>query len=305
MRETLISVLIPTYNAEKYIVRLLDKLYSQKLSHFQSLEIIVVDSSSTDKTLSIIKEMYPEVIIEVIKNNNFDHGGTRNMLAGLANGDYLLYMTQDAIPYDAFLICNLYKELDEKTLISYARQIPKEDAGILEVFARGFNYPDKKIYKNKESIREIGIKTFFNSNVCSMYKRTCFEQFEGFPEKIILNEDMIMASKVILSGYNVCYSNEAKVYHSHNYTYKQQFKRYFDIGMAFEETDYLLEYASNEKEGLRMIIEQLKFLIAKKYVLVIPKALIEVLVKFIGYKIGKKSEFLSPRLVRKFSAYMK
>ncbi|MGR5909261.1 hypothetical protein ACT7C4_01715 [Bacillus pacificus] len=70
-----------------------------------------------------------------------------------------------------------------------------------------------------------------------------------FHKKVILNEDLILASKVILEGKNVIYTPTAKVFHSHNYNLKQQFKRYFDIGMAFKSTNYLLEHVSNEKRG--------------------------------------------------------
>jgi rhamnosyltransferase len=301
-----ISVLIPTYNAEKYIKTLLNALLNQVLEEDQKLEVIIVDSTSTDNTVSIIQSDYPNVKVEIIPNNKFDHGGTRNYLASLATGQYLLFMTQDAIPFDNYLISNLLKSFQEKdVLISYARQIPKADANPLEVFARHFNYPPVNQVKDKSTIKELGIKTFFNSNVCSMYDKKTFEYFRGFPEKVILNEDMILASKVILGGYKVVYNAEAKVYHSHNYNLKQQFKRYFDIGMAFSNTSYLLDYASNEKEGFKMVKTQCKYLISKKLFHLILYSIIENGVKFIAYNLGKRHKFFPYKLKRKLSAYMK
>ncbi|PED65890.1 glycosyltransferase family 2 protein [Priestia megaterium] len=302
-----ISVLIPTYNAENYIKLLLEKLYLQKIGEADQLEIIIVDSNSTDNTEGIVREYFPGVMFHTISNKEFDHGGTRNYMASLSSGEFLLFMTQDAIPVDAFLIRNLLTDLkaDSNTMIAYARQIPKKDANELEKFARKFNYPPNNILKNKLSIQSMGIKTFFNSNVCSMYKLECFEQFGGFPEQIILNEDMILASKVILKNHQVAYSANSIVYHSHNYSLKQQFKRYFDIGMAFNDTKFLLKHASNEKEGFKMIKEQIKHLILIRKPHIIPKAIIENIIKFIGYNVGKRNKYIPYKVKRNLSAYMK
>lgn len=301
-----ISVLIPTYNAAGYLSELIPGLLNQKRSSNDELEIIVVDSSSTDRTQDILSRDYPEVTVHTIENKQFDHGGTRNLLANLATGDFLLFMTQDAIPYNDELIVNLKSEFaDENVLVCYARQIPKRDASPLEVFARSFNYPDRRVVKDQAAIKELGIKTFFNSNVCSMYRSSDFHKNGGFPEKIILNEDMIYASKVVFVGKKVVYVAEARVYHSHNYSLKQQFKRYFDIGMAFDETKYLLEHASNEKEGMRMVKKQLKYLIEMKKPYLIPYAILEAASKFIGYNLGKRHQKMPHKWKRRYSAYMK
>ncbi|HDR7827318.1 TPA: glycosyltransferase [Bacillus anthracis] len=307
MQKKKVSVLIPLYNAEVFIRDLMRKLEVQSLPKDVSMEIITVDSSSSDNTVAILNKEFPKVKCTVIKNKDFDHGGTRNLLMRQSDGDYLLYMTQDAIPVDNYLIANLLAQFeDENVKIVTARQIPRENVSPLEKFARNFNYPAESKVKTKESIDELGIKTFFNSNVCSMYHRTLFrEPFKGFPEKIILNEDMILAYETIMSGYKVVYEAEAKVFHSHDYSLKQQFKRYFDIGMAFDETSYILENVSNEKEGLRMIKAQQGFLWRNKKFLYIPYSLCESVVKLLGYKVGKKHQMLGYRVKKKLSAYLK
>ena len=89
------SIIIPTYNAESYLPPLLDALKEQSVSDF---ELIVIDSSSADKTVEIARGHTDNVI--VIPQSEFDHGGTRAKAALAANGDILLFMTQDALPYD-------------------------------------------------------------------------------------------------------------------------------------------------------------------------------------------------------------
>ncbi|KYC64647.1 glycosyltransferase [Heyndrickxia coagulans] len=305
--KALVSVLIPTYNAQNTIRELIQSIKSQSLPDNYGLEIILVDSSSTDSTIEIVKKHFPDVKIKVIKNKEFNHGSTRNYLARISKGDYLLFMTQDAIPYDNKLILNLLKNLlNDDNMICFARQLPKPDAKVLEIFARSFNYPNKKIIKNKEKIKELGVKTFFNSNVCSMYKRKLFEPpFNGFPNDIILNEDLVLAYKVIIRNKNVVYEPAAKVYHSHDYNIKQQFKRYFDIGMAFKETEALFKNISNEKEGLRMLLNQVKYLVKKKKINLILYCLTENVAKLIGYRLGKMNNKIPKNIRSKFSAYSK
>ncbi|CEE03056.1 Glycosyl transferase, family 2 [Caldibacillus thermoamylovorans] len=303
-----VSVLIPTYNAEQFIRPLLSKLENQKLPEGVAMEIILVDSSSTDRTKGIVKEQFPNVQFHTIPNKEFNHGGTRNMLADLATGEFLLYMTQDAIPFDDKLIMFLLENFqDENVLIACGRQIPKEDANPLEKYARSFNYPDKRIIKDKSKISELGIKTFFNSNVCSMYRATLFrgDEFHGFPNDVILNEDIILSYYVIMKGYKVIYDNRAIVYHSHNYSIKQQFKRNFDIGMAFNESEFMLENVSNEKEGIKLVLGQLNYLIKNGYITQVPRCIVESGIKFIGYKLGRRHHLFSEKTKRKLSAYMK
>lgn len=303
-----VSILIPTYNAKNYIDDLITKLDDQVLPDGCKCEIIMVDSSSTDGTKQMVEEKYPNVLFHTIPNKEFNHGKTRNLLAHLASGDYLLFMTQDAIPYNYQLINSMLSNFeDDMVQIVSARQIPREDANPLEKFARSFNYPDIKMIKHKGKINEWGIKTFFNSNVCSMYRASLFHggEFNGFPEDVILNEDIIFSYHVIMNGYKVIFDNKAMVYHSHNYSLKQQFKRYFDIGIAFRDSKFMLDNVSNEKEGMRMIKEQMKYLFKHKYFFHIFYSVLEAGTKFVGYNIGKRHELLSQNVKRKLSAYMK
>ncbi|WP_270166003.1 glycosyltransferase family 2 protein [Paenibacillus sp. SYP-B4298] len=299
----MISILIPTYNAGPYIRLLLEGLYSQQVD--EPIEIIITDSSSTDDTVQVIRE-YPGVQLEVIPNASFDHGSTRNTMASRASGDYLLFMTQDALPCDDKLLARLLACCrQQQAAACYARQIPREQAHELEVFARTFNYPSQSLEKNKQRLAELGIKTYFSSNVCCMYKAEVFFALGMFPEKIILNEDMIFAQRAISRNYSVHYCAEAQVFHSHNYTLTQQFKRYFDIGMAFQHTWQDFAHVSNEKEGLRMVRRQIRHLYHRRKLRLVPYALLDTAAKFIGYNLGKRHRLLPHGLKRKYSLYLK
>ena len=83
-----ISIIIPTYNAQNYLKKLLDEIKIQSLSDY---ELIIIDSSSKDKTVEVAKKYTDNVI--VIPQNEFDHGGTRAKAAQLAKGEILVFLT--------------------------------------------------------------------------------------------------------------------------------------------------------------------------------------------------------------------
>ncbi len=93
----LVSVFIPTYNGEEYIYDCLKAVFEQKLPKGWDIEVLVTDSSSTDRTVEIVKS-FPKVNLEVIPKSEFSHGKTRNDGAHKAKGEFIAYLTQDAIP---------------------------------------------------------------------------------------------------------------------------------------------------------------------------------------------------------------
>ena len=171
-----------------------------------------------------------------ISGKEFDHGRTRNRATAYSNADIFVCMTQDAIPADDQLVerfVEVFKSNPEIG-IAYGRQLPREDCNIIERYTRRFNYPEKSRIKSKVDLPQLGIKTFFCSDVCAAYRRNYLLSAGGFEDPTIFNEDMIFAGKRILAGDKVAYVAEAKVIHSHNYTGNQQFHRNFDLAVSQE-----------------------------------------------------------------------
>jgi rhamnosyltransferase len=295
-----VSVVIPTRNAEQYIQDLLDKLCSQNVT---VREIIIIDTDSEDRTVEMCSK-YDRVKIIKIKQSEFDHGGTRNLGARSSSGDYIVFLTQDAIPENESFIEKLLKPFNDPRIAAvYGRQIAREDAHPIEKFAREFNYPKHDILKSKKDINNLGIKTFFFTDVCSAFRNSDFEAVGGFPENVIMNEDMIIASKLILSDRMIGYAWEAAVLHSHDYTLRQVFGRYFDIGVSIRMHDYILKYAKAEAEGGKFMKEAAKRLIKSRNYLGLCKLLTESVCKFVGYKLGISYKVLPTRVARRFSMH--
>jgi rhamnosyltransferase len=277
-----ISVIIPTLNAGRLIGQLLSGLLSQDL---RPGEIIVIDSSSQDNTVDIAKKTGVSTL--VIPRSTFNHSKTRNQAALTAAGDTLVFMTQDAIPVNNSLLRELTAPLQEPDIAAtYARQIPRPDAPLLEVFTRYFNYPEKASVKSLNDLKQLGIKTFFSSNVCSSMKRELFIKAGMFPESVRANEDMVITAKYIINGYKVAYVPEAMVIHSHNYSLLRQYRRYYNIGSSIRENRWILDYAHAEGEGMKFIQEQIQFVVKKHKFHLIPYIFFESLAKFLGFRMG-------------------
>ncbi|EIS2942916.1 O antigen biosynthesis rhamnosyltransferase RfbN, partial [Salmonella enterica subsp. enterica serovar Eko] len=165
------------------------------------------------------------------------------------------------------------------------------------------NYSSKSIVKSKADIEKFGIKTVFMSNSFAAYRRSVFEELSGFPEHTILAEDMFMAAKMIQAGYKVAYCAEAVVRHSHNYTPREEFQRYFDTGVFHACSPWIQrDFGGAGGEGFRFVKSEIQFLL-KNAPFWIPRALLTTFTKFLGYKLGKHWQSLPLSTCRYFSMY--
>ena len=137
-------------------------------------------------------------------------------------------------------------------------------------------------------MKELGIKTFFASNVCCAYDREKFWFQGGFIRKTIFNEDMIFAGKAILEDdYAVAYVASARVIHSHNYTCMQQFRRNFDLAVSQADHPEIFSKVSSESEGIRLVKQTARFLAGQHKPWLIPGLVVKSGFKFMGYRLGK------------------
>ena len=295
----MVSIIIPTLNASKYLPDLLSRLNDQTVTE---KEILIIDSSSTDNTVEIAEKF--KASVTVIPRKEFNHGNTRNLGAMKAKGDILVYMTQDAMPANKYLLEKLISPITNKSAsASYCRQLPAEDATPPEKFARIFNYTDRPVIKSKKDIPALGIKTFFFTNVCSAINKNVFFEEGCFPENVIMNEDIIFSAKLILNGQSIAYVPDAMVIHSHNYSLKDQFKRYFDIGIAFNRQRWFLELAPAEGEGLKYIKSLVRYLLDQNQILWIPYIFAESAAKYLGYRSGLLENIIPVKLKKHMSMH--
>ena len=250
-----VDVLIPVYKPDRRFARLIQMLKKQTVVPDR---IIIMNTEKAYWNADGYRDI-PGMEVHHLTKEEFDHGGTRNLAAWYSESDIMIFMTDDAVPQDEYLIENLLKGLDQKgpdgeaVAVAYARQLPAKDCRTIERYTRAFNYPDTPMVKTKKDVSTMGIKTYFASNVCCAYRKDIFRKLEGFVNSTIFNEDMIYAAAAMDAGYAVAYVPEAKVVHSHNLTPMQQFHRNFDLAVSQAEHPEVFADLKSEGEGIRLV----------------------------------------------------
>ena len=294
-----LTVIIPSYNGAEYLRRQLPSLIGQQPA---PLSIVVIDSSSRDESSHIARSA--GCIVEVIPQCEFNHGGTRNRAVSLAppGTEILVFLTQDALPEDPAFLERLVAPIREgRAWASYARQMAYAGAQPGEVFARLFNYPSVAELRTSADVERLGLKAYFFSNVASAISVEAFRKVGGFPDDVIMNEDMVLCARVLNHGGTVAYCPDAVVRHSHNYTIMQQFRRYFDIGAFLASTTIVSGRSLGH--GKRFVFGQLAWCWNHQAKLAIPRCIIESATKFLGINLGQRHRFLPRWLKRRCSMH--
>jgi rhamnosyltransferase len=287
VKELKIKIIIPTLNAGDNLKVLLESIKKQKNIIY---EVLVMDSESTDNTIKIAKEY--RCNIKRIKRYEFNHGTTRQLGVGTCSDEeFVVFMTQDTILAYEDSIRNLLMCFENKALgCVYGRQLPHKNAGFFAMYARLFNYPAKSYIRKLADSKSFGIKTAFMSDSFAAYRLTALKEVNGFPE-VIVGEDMYVAAKMLLKDWQVAYCAEAMVYHSHEYTLKEEFNRYKAVGQFHASEPWIREYfGKTEGEGKKFVLSEMKYIFKCKKFSLIPMAFLRNCFKYIGYKLGRLNQ---------------
>lgn len=279
-----VSIIVPTYNVGAEFKKFAEMVKKQTAN---IKKVLVIDSSSTDQTADIAKSFGFDV--EIIAKSDFGHGKTRQYALDKITTEIVVFLTQDALLYDEFVVENLVKCLtsDDKIAAVYGRQIPYHDTGILGRFARLYNYPEISKINTFEDRKIKGIKTAFLSDSFAAYKKSLLMKIGGFPKHVNFGEDTYVAAKFLMNGYKTAYCAEAKVYHSHDYTLLQEYKRNNEIGKFHKQEEWLLDtFGKAEGEGLKFVMNEAKYLVRNGKFYYLPVAFLHNVVKYLGYKFG-------------------
>jgi rhamnosyltransferase len=285
-----VSIILLTKNAGNYFGDTLQAIFDQQTSH--SFEVLVIDSGSTDETLSIVKKF--SIRLHKIKPEEFGHGKTRNYSATLAKGRYLVFLTQDAVPATSEWLEHLIKPFTNKQVVGvYARQIPKPNASPSERFFLLKRYPDKAHRKRfNQRLGPVKLDDIFFSNVCSAIRKKTLMAFP-FDEQLIMSEDQEWAKEVLLAGHSIAYQPEAVIQHSHNYSLRSVFRRFFDSGVSFAQMKQKGNFQPKfTKDGLSTFKEEVQYMLSNGHGLILPYVVIYDTMKYIGMELGMKNKKL-------------
>ena len=226
----LVSIVIPTRNGAATLPALLDGIRRQRVDF--GLEVIAVDSTSTDGTLGLLDAAADRVI--GVKLEDFDHGLTRNLGIEHARGELVVLVVQDAQPADEGWLAALVAPLraDPTVSGSFARQIPRADAGALtrryhagwlaaSTTARTVSMASPAAFDALTPFDRFDACIF--DNVCSCIRRSVWARlpFRASP----IAEDLAWAREVLRSGGRLAFAPAAVVIHSHERSARYELAR--------------------------------------------------------------------------------
>lgn len=286
-----VDAVIPAYKPGHDLRELVEKLLDQTV-RLGRIIIINTDREFFDEKEYLIA---PAVEVVHITRHEFDHAGTRDMGLRMSDADYVLFMTMDAIPKDNYLVEKLlsgFRRADN-IAVSYARQLPKKDCNRIEKITREFNYPAQSRVQTSDDIKELGIKAYFCSDVCAMYDTSIYRSLGGFKAPAIFNEDMVYAARALDAGYAVSYCADALVYHSHNYTGRQYYRRNFDLGVSQADHPEIFERFNVKGTGMQLVRKSLAQICRRGTPADIIRLVYYSGMKYLGFRKGKNYHKLS------------
>lgn len=297
----MISVVIPVRDGGRDLERCLQALAAQDVD--EEVEIVVVDSGSTDGSAALARAV--GAIVHEIPAAAFNHGGTRNLAVSLTRGESVVFTSQDAYAADSGWLARLTAPLAAPEVGgTYGRQVAHEGAPPPEVFFMDFLYGPASRVQRASSTAELTLETTLFSNVCSAMRRETLDRFP-FVEDIIMSEDQEWARRILLEGYALHYVADAIVRHSHAYTLRQAFRRFFDSGVSAERA-YLTggapSAAALRRASIRYAVDEVRWLWRHGQRRWLPYAAAYEGAKFLGLQMGARWRRLPRALVLRLTA---
>jgi len=213
MSGSLVSIIIRCYNEEEHIGRLLSGIFEQSIKEVQ---VIIVDSGSTDRTLSIASN-FPAAIYN-ISPEEFSFGRALNIGCAEATGEFVAMASAHVYPtHRRWLEYLLAPFQDPRVALAYGKQ-------------RGNGhtiYSEHKIFCKWFPETSVSVqKSPFCNNANAAIRRSLWKQIP-YNEELTGLEDLEWAKRVIQSRYYLAYVAEAEVIHVHNESYTGTFNRYY------------------------------------------------------------------------------
>lgn len=212
-----VSVVIPCKNAGDEFQFLLKMLQAQK--GFKNIEIVIVDSGSTDQTLETAHRFNAKVV--EIKPEDFSHSYARNLGAEHATGDYLLFTVQDALPSSDTWLHELFTVLiDNEVAAVSCAETPKEDADLFyrQICWNHYNFlgvnDGDRIFSLPKTQNHLTLRQ--NGQLSDLANLISRELFNQYKYRLNYAEDIDLGIRLIKDGHKLAFLGTTRIIHSHN-----------------------------------------------------------------------------------------
>lgn len=250
MADVDVTIAVPLFNGEEFLEELLTAVFAQKTA--LKYEVLIIDSGSSDRSLDIIVQ-FPKIRLHQINNKEFGHGKTRNLAVGLAKGDFVVFLTQDAVPsHDQWLDYMIEPfSLNDKIGCVFGRQIPRPHCFVSlkrevdAVFKPLADAGSISIQRKDKLTTDLGITNNFLSDVNSAVRKSIHQKVPF--QDLNYAEDQALGIDMLEAGYLKAYAPLGSVNHSHDYPLKKYYKRKFDeyIGLR-KSTGYVAQVSARQ-----------------------------------------------------------
>jgi rhamnosyltransferase len=274
-----VGVVILTLNGAKEIAWALAPVLASRAV----TKTLVVDSSSTDETAKIARELGAEVVVS--PRSEFNHGATREYARGIVGTEIVVFLTQDVVPEVGFIEPLVAPIISGEVVVAYSRQLPHRGADFFEAFPREFNYPAQSNTRRLVDATKHGVYTFFCSDSSAAYLNKTLDEIGGF-KPTLTNEDYFAVAALLRTGHKIRYVAESRVEHSHRYSYVEEFKRYFDTGYVRAENPWVNAIAGAAEGRGASFLRQMLRQLARRRPFMLPYAVMQTGVKWVGYRVG-------------------
>lgn len=214
------SIVIRAYNEEKHIGRLLEGIRQQTV---RDVEIILVDSGSTDQTVAIAESFRARIVR--IPSTEFTFGRSLNLGIRAATGELIVIASAHVYPvYHDWLELLLQPFADERIALTYGKQRGPATAKFSEQQIYRQWYPDAGLLQQG---------TAFCNNANAAIRRSLWEK-NPYDEELTGLEDLAWGKWAREQGHDIAYVAEAEIVHVHDETPQGVFNRYWREAMAFK-----------------------------------------------------------------------
>jgi glycosyltransferase involved in cell wall biosynthesis/ubiquinone/menaquinone biosynthesis C-methylase UbiE len=215
--EVTVSVVIPTKNGGEDFRRVLATIANQK--GFQRVEIIVVDSGSTDKTVELA-EQFGSKIIKILPEE-FSHSYARNLGASYASGEYLLFTVQDALPPSDSWLYELFSVIKSNDVVAVScAEFPWESADLFYRAISWNHYRFLEVDREDRIMRYAGSEDHLtlrkNGQLSDLACLISKDVFTKYKYKTDYGEDLDLGLRLIKDGYQIAFLGSTRIIHSHN-----------------------------------------------------------------------------------------
>ena len=282
-----INVVSPVYKNLEQIKNLYTAIKNQKEVNITKI-VFSLTLSSKEVDQEIISFMEEKGISYfTVTQEEFSHSLTREKaIREYCDSEIVVLCSQDIKITDEYALKKLTDALNDEVVYVYGRQTCNNHS--IEKYIRKKNYPKEGYVVSKADIDKLQIMAFFSSDAFSALDRNVFIKLNGYQGfNVMMGEDMLYSKFILDNGYKKAYVAEAIVEHSHKYTLKQLYNRYYETGKFHKEVGFFKNYKTNDS-GLKLALSVLGQALIHFDIIVIFRWLPDMAARYLGMRKGKK-----------------